>query len=122
MSEEQPLHPGGPTGEELEDHRYQRVILLDPPPTDENMTVTLPDGTTFRPLQLMVCPLCMGDYLLGKSELLPTKYLGTERVVGVCPTCAGDPPRDYRRKLRVALGRYPWCGEGEEESAVRGVQ
>ena len=62
-----------------------------------------------------MCPVCRGDYLLGKSEVLPTKYLGVERQVGVCPTCAGNPPRDYRRKLRVALERFPWGEEGDEE-------
>ena len=105
---------GGLTMEELEDLQYQRVVLLDPPPTDRSLTVSLPDGTVFRPVMLMVCPLCQGDYLLETSELLRTKYEGLERAVGVCPTCAEDPPRDYRRRLRVALGRYPWSEESEE--------
>jgi len=103
-------------GDEPEHLRIQRVILLDPPPTGENLTVTLPDGTIFRPMELMVCPVCMGDYQLGKSETLPTKYLGKDRAVGVCPTCAEDPPRNNRRKLRIALGSLPWCQEGEEET------
>ncbi|MCK4349680.1 MAG: hypothetical protein KAX13_02415, partial [Candidatus Krumholzibacteria bacterium] len=80
-----------------EDRKYQRVILLDPPPTAQNLTVTLPDGTTFRPMDLMVCPVCRGDYLLSKAEFLRTKYLEMERIVGVCPTCANKPPKDYRR-------------------------
>ena len=100
--------------EELEDLQYQRVVLLDPPPNDRSLTVSLPDGTTFRPIMLMVCPLCQGDYLLGTSKLLPTKYLGLERKVGVCPTCAEDPPQGFRRKLRVALDRFPWNVESEE--------
>ncbi len=113
---------GGVTENEYEECEYQRVILLDPPPTAQNLTVTLPDGTTFRPLQLSICPLCGVDYLLGTAQLLYTKYEGLERAVGVCPTCAENPPGDYRRKLRVALGRFPWSVESEEESAVRGVQ
>ena len=99
----------------MEELEYQRVVLLDPPPTDQGLTVTFPDGTIFRPMELMVCPLCQGDYLLGKAELLPTKYLGFERMVAICPTCAGDPPRAYHRKLRAALERFPWCEEGDEE-------
>lgn len=112
----------GHRGVTEEDRQHKRVIMLDPPPTVQNLTVTLPDGTTFRPMELMVCPLCRDDYLLGKSELLRTKYLELERVVGVCPTCADKPPKDYRRKLRVAPGRFPWSVESEEERAVRGAQ
>ena len=122
MPEDQQQSSGGLTNEEWEDLECQRVVLLDPPPTAENMIVTLPDGTTFRPMELMVRPLCRGDYLLETSKLLPTKYEGFERAVGVCPTCTDNPPRDYRRKLRVALGRFPWCGKGEEVGVAQDVQ
>ena len=122
MPEDQQQISGELTNEELEDRLYQRVILLEPPPTDRSLTVTLPDGTTFRPIMLMVCPLCRSDYLLGTSQLLYAKYEGFERAVGVCPTCADNPPGDYRRKLRVALGRFPWCGKGDEVRSAQGVQ
>lgn len=104
------------TEEEFEDCRYQRVILLDPPPTAQSLTVTLADGSSFRPMELMVCPVCRNDYLLGTSQLLYTNYEGLERGVGVCPTCSDKPPKDFRRKLRVALGRYLWCEEGQDDS------
>ena len=116
MSADSKESHGGVTEDEYEECRYQRVILLDPPPTAQNLIVTLQDGTTFRPMDLMVCPVCRGDYQLRKGEFLRTRYLEMERIVGVCPTCADKPPRDYRRKLRAALGRFPWSGEGEVES------
>lgn len=92
-----------------EDRKYQRVILLDPPPTDKNLIVTLPDGTTFRPMELMVCPLCKSDYKLGTAESCLTKYRGIERIVTVCRMCASKPPADYRKKLMVALDEFLWC-------------
>ena len=111
---------GGVTEEEQEDRRYERVVLLDPPPSERSLTVTLPDGTSFRPMELMVCPLCGEDYLLGSAELLRTKYLGTERAVGVCPSCASEPPEGHRRKLRIALGRFPWTERSGEEAIGEG--
>ena len=116
MSTDSEESHGGVTEDEYEEYWYQRVVLLDPPPTTLNLTITLQNGTSFRPMELMVCPLCGDDYKLGSAQLLHTKYEGLERAVGVCPTCASKPPKDYRRKLRAALGRFPWSGEGEVES------
>ena len=36
--------------DEFEDCGYQRVVLLDPPPTAQSLTVTLADGSSFRPM------------------------------------------------------------------------
>ena len=65
-------------------------------------------------MELMICPLCREDYLLGKGKLLRIDYLKRQRAVDVCPTCAKSPPGDYETVLRRALDEYPWDTDLEE--------
>ena len=82
------------------DQTDQRVILLDPPTTKKNHPV--------RFQVLMVCPVCMDDYVLGTGEPLYCIYRGVERVVTVCDSCHNHPPHDYREILTHALDAYEW--------------
>lgn len=59
-------------GNELDNLRYQRVILLDPPPNDRSLTVTLPDGTIFRPMDLE-----LAVDMLSQAENLDVVFLAS---------------------------------------------
>ena len=77
--------------------------------------VMLPNGESFRPIELAICPLCGHDYKLGTGEPLYCEYNQLERVVTVCPTCADQPPDDYEPQLTEAIDKYPWFNFDEEE-------
>ena len=83
-----------------------RVVLLRPPLGEHNNPVR------FGPV-LLVCPVCLGDYVLGTSELLYCDYSGSRTGVAVCRTCHTHPPNGYTDTLVHALDHYEWS-QGRE--------